>query len=340
MNTVIMFIRGIVIGVANLIPGVSGGTMALILGIYERMISALHNISLSTVTSFFGLLRFSKESRKRFADEMQKIDFVFLLTVFMGAATAAALFVKLMVHVLSTYHDPTYGFFFGLVLPSVYVPFREVKNRSRAVYVCAVLAALLVIGSDSIVSDRDVIAKEQARYELELREQSADSGAVRATFTVYGGVLLAASGALAVSAMILPGISGSFVLLLLGQYFVLLEAVSEINIPYLALFMAGVVAGLLLFTRFLHFLLKKFHDTTMGFLTGLVAGSLWIIWPFKESVQIGTSAVKGYPETVYLSNTLPSAFGMNEAVTVISCAAGVLIVCVMIRIEERKNISA
>ncbi len=330
---VLTILKGIVIGIANLIPGVSGGTMALIMGIYERMIAALHNISVSTVTSFFGLFRFTKQSREQFVEEMKKIDFIFLCIVFGGAVIGIALFVKLMVLLLTGFHDPTYGFFLGLVLPSVYVPFKAIKNHSIAVYAALFIAAVLVIGSDTIVSDDELIAKEQTKYELELARVQGGSDIPAASFSFAGAFLLGLSGAAAVSAMILPGVSGSFVLLLMGQYFVLLTAVSELNIPYIGVFMLGCVAGLLLFTKLLYYLLNNFHDTTMGFLTGLVAGSLWVIWPFKNFVEIGTASVEGYPETVYLSNTLPSTFGTNELITLLSCTAGIVIVIVMIRLE-------
>jgi putative membrane protein len=328
-------LKGIIIGIANLIPGVSGGTMALILGIYERMITALNNITLTTFISFFKLFTLSKQSRDDFMEEMKKIDFIFLLTVIFGALIAVALFVKLMVVVLVDFHDPTYGFFWGLVLPSIYVPFIAVKKRSASVFVALVFAALLVIASGSILSDDQIIEKEQIKYELELAELNGSSPA--SSFSVFDALLLGASGAVAVSAMILPGVSGSFVLLLMGQYFVLLEAISTLNIPYLGIFAIGIVAGLLLFTKLLYYLLENFHDTSMGFLSGLVAGSLWVIWPFKNSAVIGTSAVEGYPETVYLSNTLPQTFALNEILTVITTLIGILIVIVMIRLDNKKN---
>lgn len=335
MNILITILKGTVIGIANLIPGVSGGTMALIMGIYERMIAAIHNISITTVTSFFGLLCFTEDSREAFKKEMEKIDFLFLCMVFGGVLVGVFLFAKLMVNLLTGFHDPTYAFFWGLVLPSIYVPYKAVKKHGAAVYIALLVAAFLVIGSDSIVSDDEMIAKEQMKYELKLSESQGQI--ISSDFSAGVALMLALSGAVSVSAMILPGVSGSFVLLLMGQYFVLLKAVSEWNIPYLALFMIGVVAGLLLFTRLLYYLLKHFHDTTMGFLTGLVAGSLWVIWPFKGSIEIGTAAVEGYPETVYLSNTLPGAFGINEIAALAAFAAGIIVVLFMMRLESKNS---
>ena len=103
----------------------------------------------------------------------------------------------------------------------------------------------------------------------------------------------------------MPGVSGSFVLLLMGKYFDVLEAVSSLNLPVIGAFAIGAIAGLLLFSRFLNYLLKNHHDTTMGFLTGLVIGSLWAIWPFKELHTLSSG------EVITLSNIIPSSIGTS-----------------------------
>ena len=132
--------------------------------------------------------------------------------------------------------------------------------------------------------------------------------------------------------MILPGISGSFVLLLMGGYFDILRAIAAMNIPVLAVFAFGCLVGILAFTRLLNFLLRRYYDPTLGFLLGLVIGSLWVIWPFKHAVRVGA-------ETVYLSHKLPDALGGNEIATAAAFLAGAVIVVVMIVIERRAGAS-
>jgi putative membrane protein len=340
MKIFFQVLKGGVVGLANLIPGVSGGTMALILGIYERMIGGLNNISVSTVLSFFKLFTFSKKSREDFAGEMVKIDFLFLLTVFGGAFIAAVGFAKIMMILLLHFHEVTYAFFFGLVLPSVIVPFKKIKKVVPAVWIALVVAALVVVASDFIISDDAMIHKETTKYQMELSALQTQEGASGSSSIIEPSTMgmLFVSGVISISAMILPGVSGSFLLLLMGQYFVILEAVANRNIPYMGVFALGLVVGLLGFTKFLHFLLKNYHDTTMGFLTGLVAGSLWIIWPFKSSFVVGSAGVEGYPETIYLSNVLPFSFSPGVIISVFfSAAVAALLVVFMMRLEGRQE---
>jgi len=137
-------------------------------------------------------------------------------------------------------------------------------------------------------------------------------------------------GALAISAMILPGISGSFILLIMGGYFDVLRAIAVRDIPVLGSFALGCGIGLILFSRLLELLLQKWHNGTMAFLVGLVLGSLWVIWPFKTTVQVGS-------ETVYVNNQIPAAFGTNELYTVAACAVGAAIVFLLILVERKQN---
>ena len=123
------------------------------------------------------------------------------------------------------------------------------------------------------------------------------------------------TGVLSTSAMILPGISGSFISLLLGQYFYLLYAISTGNVLVLGVYLIGAIAGLKLFAKVMQFLFKRFHDVLTAFLTGLVIGSLYITWPFKTTYIVGN-------ETLYLHNTVPAGFALNEYLTGGGCTGG------------------
>ncbi len=331
MSHVKIFLKGLIIGVANIIPGVSGGTLALILGLFERLISGIHNISFNTVIICLKLFTFKKEAVSNFKKEMEKIDFVFLAVLFSGALASIFLLASLMSYVLEKQHDPTYGFFFGLILASVLVPYKLIKKKTPAVFIALIIAVFCVASTSFFLSNEKAIAKEQVKYELQL----SNSNTTAVEYSLVQALILFFAGAIAVSAMILPGISGSFLLLLMGQYFIILKAISDFNLLYIASTGLGITIGLVAFTKLLNYLLKNFHDITMGFLTGLVAGSLYVIWPFRETVQVGTSAVEGYPVTVYLNNIIPRQINASLIATIVSCAVGFITIVIMLQIEKR-----
>jgi putative membrane protein len=140
-------------------------------------------------------------------------------------------------------------------------------------------------------------------------------------------VFIFVAGAAAISAMILPGVSGSFLLLLLGLYFDILQAIIHRQLVILGIFALGCLIGMAFFTRLLSILLKKWHDLTMAFLLGLVLGSLWPLWPFKTMTTVGE-------ETIYLANKIPERFGGNELITLITIVIGTLIVAAFIIMEK------
>ena len=331
MKIIIDLIKGGIIGVANIIPGVSGGTMALVLGIYERIIEAIHNISLKTFTSFLKVFTFSKKARDDFREEMKKIDGFFLFIMGVGALGAIFSLATLMKYLLNDVHDPTYGFFFGLVLASVVVPYKMIKKKSITVLLCALLAVGAIVASSIAVSDEEKIHSAEQRCELrqQQNETAANVPAAVAGYSLKRVGYIFFLGAVTISTMILPGVSGSLLLLMLGGYYDTINALSNLDIIYILIFGAGCGFGLILFSRFLNFLLKKFHDQTMGFLLGLVLGSLWIIWPFKNSVVICEKVVD-------LSNTLPASFGIGEIITGLTILLGIIIVAAMIYVEGKK----
>jgi putative membrane protein len=327
-NQIRDFINGIVIGIANIIPGVSGGTMALVLGIYERLITGINGISGSTVKIFLRALTFRKDRRAEFTREFDRIEGPMLLRIMIGALAAIGASAKLLSYLLETQHDPTYGFFFGLVLFSAYTPYSLIKKKSIPVLICGIIAAASVITASEYMSGSRAIAKAEEKNKIELA--SAGMGFQKPAGSLAHDTVIFFSGAAAISAMILPGISGSFVLLMLGSYFEVLKAVTVFDIRLLAVFAAGCLFGLILFTKLLNFLLKKFYDPTMGFLLGLVAGSLWVIWPFRESTRVGT-------DIVYLANRIPSSFGFNELASLLAFIAGSVIVLLMFKIEKSQR---
>ena len=331
MSAINLFSKGFIIGVANIIPGVSGGTLALVLGLYERLLGAINSISFSTAMAFSGLFRFNSESRERFKQEMKKIDIFFLIPLGIGAVAAIVSLAKFMTWLLLEWHDPTYGFFFGLVFFSISTPFLLIKKRSLRVFVLALIGITLVV---SLSMFNGEATKEKANnknvYATEEIQQSTTHKPAERGLSVARGVFFFVSGAVSISAMVLPGISGSFILLLMGGYFDILRAITERNWLILILFCSGCAVGLLLFTRLLEFLLKKFYDETLGFLTGLVIGSLWAIWPFKSWELAGG-------EKIYLDNIFPAQFGQNEILTFIAFLAGAFLIMLFLRLEKKTD---
>jgi len=331
MNLIKNLYKGAIIGVANIIPGVSGGTMALVLGIYERIITAIHNISLKTAISTLRLLSFRKEHRAEFKQEMKKIDAGFLIVITAGALAAVLALAELMTWLLTKWHDPTYGFFFGLILISAATPYILIKKKSAAVFIAAVIAVIGVLALSHSVSGDRMIEKAKVKHQVELQteknsamgNETADNTLSNARHYSYIFVL----GAVGISAMILPGVSGSFLLLLLGGYFEILSAIARKDLMILAVFALGCGAGIIIFTRLLNYLLLRWHDMTMGFLFGLVVGSLWMVWPFKYTASVGD-------EIIYLGNRMPGAFTQNEALTLCAALAGMVVVAAIIKIES------
>ena len=336
------FCTGFVIGVANIIPGVSGGTMALVLGIYERLLTAINNISPATAFAVLGLLRFNKQALVRFREEMKKVDILFLIIIFAGAIVAIMALAQLMTYLLIHRHDPTYGFFFGLVFISVWAPYKLIKKKSASVLIAGLIAFGILL-TFSYIAAEAMVEKTLGKQAIEMQQSqlSATPDAQLEVITtapeeekpglsLSRGVFFFFAGAISISAMILPGISGSFVLLLMGGYFDMLRAIAELNWLQIIIFSVGCLLGLLLFTRLLSYLLKKFPDITMGFLVGLVLGSLYAIWPFKATQIVGG-------EVVYLNSILPQTFGMNEILTILTFIAGALIVMLFFKLEKKNG---
>jgi putative membrane protein len=331
MELVVNLLRGVAVGLANIIPGVSGGTMALVLGIYQRLITAIGNLGIGTFTCVF-------KGRKAFVEEMKRVDIIFLGTLGVGAFGAIIAVAKLMTYLLEHQHDPTYGFFFGLVLVSVVVPFRMVKHKTVGTFIACLLAVALVVGLTLAMSGQEKLESAQRKAALKAAAaKTVDAGGNKAAAetdkvprTTKMMILFFIAGAVAISAMILPGISGSFMLLLMGVYFDVLACITGRQLVLLAIFAAGCGVGLIVFTKLLKFLLERFHDVTMAFLLGLVLGSLYAIWPFKSFGMAGGRRVD-------MDNILPTAFGQNEILTLAAVLAGCAIVGAFVWIEIRQE---
>ena len=245
MTPVGIFVRGMLMGAADVVPGVSGGTMAFITGIYDRLLNAIRSVDLDALRM---LLRGDIKAA------WQHVDGAFLLALLAGIATSIASLARLLTWLLEHHPVPLWAFFFGLILASALVLLRQVPgwHAGRVLALLAGTATALFIGLSPVLN--------------------LDVG--------MGGVFLA--GFVAICAMILPGISGSFILVLLGMYGTVLAAVRDFDLLFLLVLATGAVCGLLVFSRVLHWLLHRFHGATLALLTGFLFGSLVVVWPWKR----------------------------------------------------------
>ena len=249
------FLKGFAMGAANVVPGVSGGTIALITGIYERLIEALKSFDLEAVKMGLGF---------RLADLWRKIDGWFLTALGLGVAASILTLAKVLKWGFESHPTVVWSLFFGLIAASIPSVGRLIRTWSWAVVVLF-LAGLSVAVSMAFLSPA-----------------SQDSG------TLYLGLC----GVAAMCSMIIPGLSGSFVLLLMGNYeLVALDTINTLRegnfgeaLPVLIPVGIGAVLGLLVLARVLGWLFENHHDKAMGVITGFVAGSLAIIWPWKDSI--------------------------------------------------------
>ena len=259
-GSIITIIKGGLIGIANIIPGVSGGTFALLLGVFDRLIGAMNAITFHTIRICFRLLvsGFDKNARRDFVDEWKRLDATFLMLLAIGAVATIYSSSFLIEYLLANQYSPTLAFFVGLILPSISIPWAMMKRRG--------LLLLWVIPGIAVTLGVSLATPDSAHG-------------------LDNPLVAFLTGAIAISAMILPGISGSYVMLIMGQYQNALNKLTNIDAGALVWFFGlvlGMGVGIVLFARLLHFLLTRYRSHTMAFLIGLLLGSLFVLWPFKD----------------------------------------------------------
>lgn len=275
-------------GAADVVPGVSGGTIAFITGIYDTLLESIRRINPSVI----GIWQ-----RDGLKAAFNHINGGFLLALFGGVFTSIATLAKLISWLLETHPIPLWSFFFGLILVSVIHMLKQIEQKSLS-RLGMLLLGIAFAYSITILNP------------LQLEPTSIN-------------IFLA--GGIAICAMILPGISGSFILLLIGMYTPVLGAVKSFDVAILALFLGGCVVGLLSFSHVLSWLLKRCRDLTLVFLTGLMLGTLPKIWPWKETLSWRINS-KGEQVPLVQHNLTPFDF---EALTSQSSQLGLAIVCML-----------
>ncbi|WP_370292425.1 DUF368 domain-containing protein [Thalassolituus sp.] len=262
-----VFFRGLAMGAADVVPGVSGGTIAFITGIYGRLLDAISGVSPALLTTL---------RREGFAAAWKQLDGTFLLTLGSGILVAIASLAKVIHYLLMHHPIALWAFFFGLIIASCWHIGRTIQQW-RWQELAAIALGTVVAGWISMASPTEIEASLPVVF---------------------------VAGSIAICAMILPGISGSFMLLLMGLYGPVMAAIKGLDLPLLGTFAAGALLGLLLFSRLLSWLLHHFESVVLALLTGFMVGSLVKVWPWKETLLTRINS-KGEEVPFIQSNVLP-----------------------------------
>ena len=398
MKRFVLFLKGICMGSADVIPGVSGGTMALILGIYKELVESIRGLHVRWIPPLWLTGGRKERDWEDFREEFDTLSVPFLLTLGAGILVALGGGSMVIPELMESYPVAMRAFFFGLIVASVWVPFRMIEAKTTAAIVGALLVGVLAAGFGYVATDpgrsikatqswttlesqgetledlarrgpsaaptasvywadqnaplRQAIEQAQPAEAKKLAANhdkakaigggSPDKDALKKLSEPYNelevpagaevqvpqpaGWFVFAAGAIAICAMILPGISGSYLLLIFGVYFFVLNAVKGSieallagSLPvgqagFVLLFMSGAAIGILSFARLLSYLLNKYPTYTLGGLVGLMVGCLRGIWPFRATVD---------GQTV---NALPEAFDATVIAAAVACLVGAAIV--------------
>ena len=303
LKYILLALKGIAMGAADVVPGVSGGTIAFITGIYDELLKSIKSINLEAFKLFFT---------GKFKQFMQHINGYFLISVLTGIAISVLSLAKLMVWLLTYHPIEIWSFFFGLIIASSILVANTVKEWNWKTVISSFIGAAIA-------------------YYITIASPTSTPDA-------YWFIFL--SGAIAICAMILPGISGSFILLLLGKYSFIMDSISNLKLDIIAVFMAGAGIGIIAFSHFLSWLLNKFQDITIALLTGFMIGSLNKVWPWKETLESYIDR-HGVEQPLTQKSILPGTF---EQITgdssmlgyaIVYCIIGLLLVLSIEYIAKR-----
>ena len=288
--------KGFAMGAADLVPGVSGGTIAFITGIYKELISTIAGLGINTLKDVF------KEGPKKV---WIKYNFSFLAVLGMGLISAVIALSGSIHWLQIEYPTELRAFFFGLVLASVPILSREInqtKVRKSLTITLGVCIAVIITSLPPAMQSDSLL-------------------------------FLTVSGAIAICAMLLPGISGSFILLILGAYTSVITALSNFDVLRIGAFAVGALIGLLTFSRVLSRILKRHHSTTIALLTGFLLGSLHVLWPWKKQIKMLYTHSDGREEWV-LGNILPNSTPNELILIIVSVTIGAVLVTALDRFSR------
>lgn len=275
----VLALKGMGMGAADVVPGVSGGTIAFIVGIYDELIDSIKSINGKSLKLLFT---------GKWVAFWKAINASFLFSILLGIGISVFSLAKLITWLLTDHPILVWSFFFGLVLASTWFVSKDIKEWNWKTILAFIVGAAVA-------------------YYITVATPAE---------TPTNLLFIFLCGAIAICAMILPGISGSFILVLLGKYFFIMEAVKTFNIKIILVFAAGALIGITTFSRLLSFALKHFRNITLSVLTGFMLGSLNKVWPWKETVQTYVDS-HGVVKPLVETNILPNVYVWEAAVLMV-----------------------
>lgn len=294
-DRVLLFVKGMAMGAADVVPGVSGGTMAFITNIYERLISSLNKIDLTA---------FKYLAKGRLKDLFDRVNGFFLITLLLGVLTAVFTLAKLVLFLLNNHPILVWSFFMGLIMASAYVVAQRIKKWQIGVIIAIISGTVIAY----LITETGIVE------------------------TPDKGIYIFIAGLISIMAMILPGISGSFILVVMNKYQLIISSMSSLaealkeslsrlingqwgqlgaafqqaDVLPLVFFYTGTITGLLTFAKVLNWLFQRYHDLTVAMLTGFLIGSLNKVWPWKETLSYYTDR-HGEKKPLDQENILPES---------------------------------
>lgn len=295
-----LFLKGIGVGAANIIPGVSGGTIALITGIFEELVLAIKSININASRLLFT---------GRFKEFQEKTNFMFLVFVFGGAAAGIYVLAFILEPLFRDYPQYVWAFFFGLILASVIVVGSTIRKWPASVILFFIAGTVIAV------------------YITVMLKPANENDTVWYVFIC---------GIVAICSMILPGLSGSYVLLLMGNWeLVMIRSVKNMDMHVLIPLLLGAIVGLISFSHLLAWVFKKYKDHTIAILIGFIFGSLGILWPWKNEItqilQDGREKVIGYKWYI------PATLNSEVAIAVSLMVIGIIIIWLIEKLAKEQE---
>ncbi|TYA94760.1 DUF368 domain-containing protein [Seonamhaeicola marinus] len=300
IDYLIISLKGIAMGAADAVPGVSGGTIAFISGIYEELVNTISNINTSLFKTLF------KEGIKEF---WKQANGNFVLALGLGVVVSFVSFMRLAKYLLEHHPVLIWSFFFGLIIASIYFVGKQITKWNLGVIVFLIIGTALAY----YITSLPVLSETSGEYFLFI------------------------AGAIAICAMILPGISGSFILIILGAYKTLSDALHDFDFKKIIIFATGAIIGLLSFSHVLKWLFKRYHNITLAILTGFILGSLNRVWPWKKTLSWHTNS-KGEKTPLIQDSVSPFSFeGDHQLVlAIVLIVIGFATIFVLERLGSKK----
>lgn len=296
----IISFKGLAMGAADAVPGVSGGTIAFISGIYEELINTISNVNISLFKTLLN---------KGFKAFWKELNGNFILALLSGIIISFVSFMKLAKYLLEYHPVLIWSFFFGLIIASIYFVGKQITKWNMATVIALIMGAAIAFYISKLPS-------------LAINENP--------WFLFF-------AGAIAICAMILPGISGSFILIILGAYKTLSDAIHDIDIKKLLIFVSGAIVGLLSFSHILKWLFKHYHNITLALLTGFIFGSLNKVWPWKKTLSWHINS-KGIKSPLLQESVSPLSFNGDAQLlyAIILIIFGFLTIFILERLGAKK----